>query len=285
MKHLLKFEHRNGEGIGNELEQPNETLPSNEPESQSPPTPPTPSPQAPATDSRDQYIGVLEASLRETNRQLQEAATRATQPAPPPAPTTEELKQNFYNDPVNTTRSIVEEALQKTIAPLNDFVRGLRIEGSPYDRMLTKFKHDPRFAPALQDPQIVATVQQIMEKSELTEINMQSAIVHANGLKSMGLLQPSFSAPAPTSASAPEQPTSAPQPSGTVLPPHVRPSGPPAPRPNGNGKPARRPLTENERLVMRQNGFKTEDEYFTWLEMPADQVATANFDKKPAGKP
>jgi hypothetical protein len=257
---------------------------SNEPASQSPSTPPTPSPTAPAIDPKDQYISVLEATLRENNRQLQEAATRASAPPPPPAPTTEELKQNFYNDPVNTTRSIVEEALAKTIAPLNDFVRGLRgVEGSPYDRMLSKFKADPRFAPALNDPQILAAVQQIMDATELTEINMQSAIVHANGLKSMGLMGPPTHTPAPTPtpASTPA-PSPTPAPS-TVLPPHVRPSGPPAPRNDGgNGKPARRQLTENERLVMRQNGFKTEEEYWTWLEMPANEVAAYTGDKPKA---
>src|SRR4051795_3981358 len=105
MKHLLKF-RQDGDQSGESEEQggvvTETTPPLSEQESQSQQTPPTPSPQAPATDPRDQYINVLEASLRETNRQLQESATRASQPTPPPAPTTEELKQNFYNDPVNT---------------------------------------------------------------------------------------------------------------------------------------------------------------------------------------
>lgn len=259
-----------------------QTEPSNEPESQSQSTQPTPTPPAsPTEDQRDRYISVLEATLRDNNRQLQELANRTAAPAPAaaPAPTAEELKQQFYNDPVTTTRSIVEEALSRTIAPLNDFVKGLRIEGSPYDRMLTKFKQDPRFAPALQDPAIGAAVEQIMGATELNELNMQSAIVHAIGLKSMGLLgtvtgTPSAPAPAPAATPAPT-----PSPS-TVLPPHVRPSGPPAPRADsGNGKPARRPLTENERRLMREQGFKTEDEYWTWLELPASEVASADFDR------
>lgn len=258
------------------------TEPSNEPGSQSQSTQPTPTPPAsPTEDPKDRYISVLEATLRDSNRQLQEMANRSSAPAPAPAsaPSAEDLKQQFYNDPVTTTRSIVEEALNRTIAPLNDFVRGLRIEGSPYDRLLTKFKSDPRFAPALQDPAVSAAVEQIMGATELNEINMQSAIVHAIGLKSMGLLgtmtgTPSAPAPAPASTPAPT-----PSPS-TVLPPHVRPSGPPAPRADAsNGKPARRALTENERRLMREQGFKTEDEYWTWLEMPAGEVAAADFDK------
>jgi hypothetical protein len=250
---------------------------SNEPASPSPSTPPTPIPAGSPTD-RDRYIGLLEETLRENNRIIQELQTRSTQPAAPvaPAPTAEDLKQQFYNDPVTTTRNIVEEALDRTIRPLNEFVRGLKIEGSPYDRTLSKFRADPRFAAAVDDPQVMSVVEQIMSKTELNDMNMQSAIVHAIGLKAMGMI-PASAAPAAPSAPAPT-PAPTPTPS-TVLPPHMRPSAPPAPTSGSSGAPKTRQLTENERRLMREQGFKSEAEYLAWLELPAGDVASATFDK------
>lgn len=261
-------------------------LASSEPDSTPEPTQPTNQPPAPATDPRDRYVGVLEATLREQNRQIQELMNaRPAAPAPAaPAVDQEEEKQRFYNDPVNTTRSIIEQSLKEAIAPLNEFVRGLKIEGTPYMNMLARFKADPRFSAALQDGQVLNAVEQIMNKAELSEVNMQSAIVHAMGLKTMGLLNtvaPS-NEPAPTPAPAP-----APAPAnngGTVVPAHVRPSAAPTPQPSNNNAPRRPPLTENQRRLMREQGFKTEEEYWKWMEIPAAEVAHTDFDKPQGGK-
>lgn len=249
-----------------------------------PSTQPTNQPPAPATeeDPNKRYIAILEQTLREQNRQIQELANNRPAPAAPaPAPDPEAEKSAFYNDPVNTTRKIIQDALKESIEPLQQFVRNLKVDGSPYSQMLNRFKADPRFASALADSQILAAVEEIMSKAELSDINMQSAIVHATGLKSMGLLGtvvPSGGngapAPAPTPAPAPS-PSSAP----AVLPPHVRPSAPAAPTNNNNNQPAQRQLTESERRLMRENGFKSEAEYLKWLEMPASEVAHTNFDK------
>jgi hypothetical protein len=206
--------------------------------------------------------------------------------AAPPPPTAEEEKQRFYNDPVSTTRSIVTEALTAAIAPLNEFVKGLRIDGSPFSNMLGKFKADPRFASTLADPQVLAAVERIMEKSELTEINMQSAIVHASGLKTMGLLgtiaPTSNGSPAPSSTPAP-----APSPTdrSVTLPAHVRPSSAPVPGPTRTDKVERPPLSENARRIMREQGFKSEEEYWQWMDLPATEVAHTDLGRpKPAGK-
>ena len=251
-------------------------------------TPPTPIP-APSPTDQTRYVGILEETLREQNRQIQElmAGNRApAAAAAPAAPSPEEEKTKFYNDPVNTTRSIVTEALREAIAPLNDFVRGLKIDGSPYANMLGKFRADARFAETLSDPHVLAAVERIMEKAELNEVNMQSAIVHASGLKSMGLLGTVAPAPAGAAPSGTVPAGTPPTPpASTVLPPHVRPSAAPTPQPSaGNGAVRRPPLTENQRRIMRENNIKTEAEYWTWMEMDAADVAGANFDKpKPAG--
>lgn len=256
-------------------------------ESQSTETPPTPTPTPSATDQKDRYIGILEASLREQNKQIQELMTTrpAAPAAPPAAPDPEKEKQDFYNDPAGTTRRIVNDALAESIAPLRDFVKGLKIDGSPFSNMMAKFKADVRFVDALNDPQVVAAVETIMSKAELTEVNMQSAIVHAVGLKGMGLLGTVVSAPAapPTPAPAPA-PTPTPAPS-TVLPPHVRPSAAPtpAPAPSGNGT-QRPPLTENQRRLMREQGFKSEEEYWKWMEIPASEVAHSEIGKPQGGR-
>lgn len=256
-------------------------------ESQSTETPPTPTPTPSATDQKDRYIGILEASLREQNKQIQELMTTrpAAPAAPPAAPDPEKEKQDFYNDPAGMTRRIINDALAESIAPLRDFVKGLKIDGSPFSNMMAKFKADVRFVDALNDPQVVAAVETIMSKAELTEVNMQSAIVHAVGLKGMGLLGTVASAPAapPTPAPAPA-PTPTPAPS-TVLPPHVRPSAAPtpAPAPSGNGT-QRPPLTENQRRLMREQGFKSEEEYWKWMEIPASEVAHSEIGKPQGGR-
>lgn len=250
-------------------------------------TPPTPTPSPSATDDKSQrYISILEETLREQNRQIQELqSARSAPPAPPTPPVDpEKEKQEFYNDPAGMTRRIINDALAESIKPLQDFVKGLKIDGSPFMNMMGKFKADARFSQALSDPQVVAAVEKIMERAELTEVNMQSAIVHATGLKSMGLLGtvvPAAAAPAPAPASSPApSPTPAP-----VLPPHVRPSAPPAPAPTPNGNtPQRPPLTENQRRLMREQGFKTEEEYWKWMELPASEVAHTELGKPQGGR-
>jgi hypothetical protein len=282
MKHrVMLMEHR--EQLGDNPTDSSVQLetPPDDSGSQSPQTQPTPTPQdSPTDDPRDRYARILEETLRDQNRQIQALQSQITTPAAPatPAPSAEDLKTQFYNDPVNTTRSIVEEALSRTIAPLNDFVRGLRIEGSPYDRMLSKFRADARFAPVLQDPHVLAAVEKIMGAAELNEVNMQSAIVHAMGLKSMGLLGTMVEAPRSNEpAPAPAAPTPTPS---TVIPPHVRPSGSPGPAGPTNNAPRARQLTETEKRLARENRM-TDEQYLKWLEAPADGVATADFDKPP----
>lgn len=267
------------------LETPPVSSESPPPTSSSSETPPTETPPAPATDSKDRYIGILEETLRESNRQIQQLMSAPPKPATPApaAPSPEEEKQRFYNDPMGATRDIVESALKDAIAPLNAFVRGLKIDGSPFSQMMAKFKADARFASTLNDPQIIAAVERIMDQSELTEINMQSAIVHASGLKGMGLLGtvvPGSSGTPATPAPAPAAPTPAPS---TVLPPHVRPSAAPTPAPAPNGsQPSRPPMTENQRRIMREQGFKTEKEYWDWMELPASEVAHTDLGHTPA---
>lgn len=253
-----------------------------------PETPPTPQPGTTPTD-QGRYIGILEQTLREQNRQINElmaGRTAPAAPAAPPAPSPEQEKQDFYNEPVKTTRKIVTDALAEAIAPLNDFVRGLKIDGSPYANMMAKFKGDARFSQVLQDPHILATVEKIMERAELNEVNMQSAIVHASGLKTMGLLGTVVADPGGGNAPPAPNGNNPPAPPSAVLPPHVRPSAAPipvgAPRTNN---PARPPLSENARRIMREQGFKDENEYYTWLEMDAAEVANANFDKTPPRTP
>jgi hypothetical protein len=280
MKHRVMLMQPDGDQNGDQTDSSVQLeTPPGDSESSSPPIQPTPTPQASPTDNRDRYVSVLEETLREQNRIIQGLQNQSTAPTPAPAPSAEDLKTQFYNDPVNTTRSIVEEALNRTIAPLNDFVRGLRIEGSPYDRLMSKFRADARFAPVLQDPHVLAAVERIMGAAELNEVNMQSAIVHAMGLKSMGLLGTIVEAPAgtpaPTPAPAPAAPTPTPS---TVLPPHVRPSAAPTPAGANGGQPRARQLTETEKRLARENRM-TDEQYLKWLETPADEVAVADFDK------
>ena len=240
--------------------------------------PPTDQPQPSPTDPSRDYISALENTMREQNATIQRLlAQQQSQPAPvapaAPQPSQEELNQQFYNKPYETTRNLIQEALRETVQPLVETVKSLRFEGSPYDRMLTKFKNDPRFGQILQDPAVVSAVGQILEHVDLSEQAMQSAIVHAAGLKAMGQLGVPIAAPQPATPTPSNNPS-------PVLPPHIRPSAPPAPRAgNGNGQARTRELTENERRLMREGKFKSEEDFIKWMEMPAAEVAHTTFDK------
>lgn len=226
------------------------------------------------------YTGILEATLREQNATIQRLneshAAPAPTPTPAPAPVDPSVaRQEFYNDPAGATRRTIREELETTVKPLLDFVQEFKGQGL-LGTLKAKMKADARFAPhwdAAVEQAVDETLSRL-QPSQINEQTMQSAVVQAIGLKTMGLLSGS-TAPAPTPAPSPTPtPTRVPS-----TPPHMRPSAPPAPG-SGNGAKKLRPLTENEERLRREQKMSHE-EYLFWLDVPANEVATAKF--KPTG--
>lgn len=218
------------------------------------------------------YTGLLENTLRENNRTIQQMNERGTTtppPAtPPPARDTAAERQEFFNDPAEITRRTVRAELEQTVAPLLEFVKEMKGQGAAA-RVKEQVKNDPRFS-SMWDAAVERAVDETlarMKPEEITEQNVRSATVQAIGLKAMGMLEGSTT-PAPRS----DPPT----PSGdrrVTTPAHMRPSAPPAPTGNGN-KPKLRSLTENEERLRRENK-QTHEDFLFWLELPASEVTTA----------
>lgn len=224
------------------------------------------------------YTGVLEENLREQNRTIQtqnDLLTR-TPPAPvaPPVPPVDPqaARNEFYQDPVAVTRRTVREELESTVAPLLDFVKEFKGQGTA-TRLKDKFRNDPKFQPHWDDAverSIDDAVSRVAPEN-LNDGTMQAIIVQSIGLKTMGLLSPSTNG---NSNPNPPAPTSRPVSSQA----HMRPTGPPAPSTQPGAK-RLRALTENEERLRRENKM-THEEYLFWLELPADQVATATPPKR-----
>lgn len=226
--------------------------------------------QAPPTDEKKEsdharYVGLLEANLREQNRQILELQARREQATvAAPTLTPEEDRQRFYDEP----RKIIQEELQKTIAPLTEFVRQFQGQ-SQLDQLKNRFKNDPRFS-SMWDSNIESAVDEIMSKAEVNEANVQAAIVHAIGLRAIGQIPGASASTAPAPNGNPVPSTR----SNVATPPHVRPSAPLSA--STAEKKKLRSLTENERRLARENSM-SDEEYLKWLEVPVDQVITTDI--------
>lgn len=273
--------------MGTPIRSEKDTSPESSEDSQTPPNP-NPDPSTGHTDAGDppvvedppedevtrlrRYTGILESTLRENNRtiqQMNESGT-TTRPAPTPPPTRDPAaeRQEFFNDPAEITRRTVKAELEETVKPLLDFVKEMKSQGAS-GRIKEQVKNDPRFS-GMWDPAVERAVDETlarMKPEEITEQNVRSATVQAIGLKAMGMLE----------GSTPPAPRSDPPPTGerprVTTPAHMRPSAPPAPSGNGN-KPKLRPLTENEERLRRENR-QTHEDFLFWLELPAGEVTTA----------
>lgn len=261
------------------------------PEPTPPPTPETPSSTPPAIPetpppaagaTSPQYIKLLEDTVREQNRRLNEAAASTSRPAappPPPAKTVEEERQEFYNDPVNSNRRLIREELEATVGPILAYVNELK-GGTAIDKFVNQFKSDARFA-RMWDADVENYVRQqssTVSPAQLTEQTVGFIVVSAIGMKASGILPTSSGLPSAMPETPPAPPAPTPTPAPMPTPPHMRPSapgGPPAPA--GNGK-VLRALTEHEERIRRENNM-TVEQFLTFQEMPSQEVAFTTFDK------
>lgn len=273
-------------------EPPNPTTPpenlSVPPGSSTPETiPPTNPPADGAIDPK--YVKLLEGSLAETSRRLQEvenerARGSATPPPPPPDP--ERERSEFYNNPKESTRQLIREELESSVGEIREFVRSFK-GASAIDKLVERFAVDPRFK-SMWDSSVEAYVREQAAGVPPANLNDQTfgfLVVSAIGLKATGMLSasspaatpPAPPAPTPTPAPAPGAPSPTPTPMPT--PPHMRPSPPPGAPPTQD-QPAQRPLTELEQRLLREyNAGKPkekqmdEKQFLIWQTMPAADVA------------
>ncbi len=154
--------------------------------------------------------------------------------------------QNFWENPVEVQRNIAKEEITAALAP---FVQDFSVmrRSQQYQALKAQAKAQVNNFALVENLVDVA-----MSNIEPTVQNMQAAISYAFGqLYLNGSLVPNTPAPIP----APK-----------VNPPYIAPTPPPAPAniPNVNDV----PLTEMDRRVMREAGFKDEAEFKLWRDAP-----------------
>lgn len=256
------------------------------PSSETPPEiPPTNQPtDSPIDNSR--YISTLEETLREQNRHIQELTTKLSSTPEPvhrePEKTTEERRQEFFNDPVEANRRLIREELQSTVAPLVEFVNQLK-GGTKTDELVNRFKNDVRFS-GMWDNDVEAFVRNQVKNVSADQLNdnvFGTVVVSAIGMKATGIL-PKANGNGFADPSSRNTPAPAPNPNPTPMPttpPHMRPSAPPGPSGNPEGKKKARELTELERRLARERRM-TDAEYLEWLEVPATDVVNSAIGKE-----
>lgn len=272
---------------GDSLE--NLQTPLNDSGSTSPIIPPTNPPTSGATDLDPKYVALLEGSLREANRRLQQIENNSVTPAtpPPPAKTADELRLEFYENPQTATRQLIREELESSVGEIRDFVRQFKGQ-SAVDKYVDQFKMNPRYS-GMWDSTIEQYVREQavqIPTANLNENTFGFIVISAIGLKATGQFgsnpNPPTNAP-PASAPPANQPAPvATQPSSTSsmpTPPHMRPSPPPSAPPASN-EPKVRPLNENEQRLLREyNAGKPPEkqmnaaQFLKWQEMPSNEVA------------
>lgn len=246
-----------------------------------PTIPPTDQPPVQPIDNT-KYIGILEETLRDQNRKIQELNTKlnTTPPAPAvPSKTPDEERAEFFRSPVESNRKMIREEVTATIAPLVEFVSRLNTQDQ-MAQMINRYKFDPRFS-GMWDNDVEAFVRQntgAIPADKLTDDVFGTVVVSAIGMKATGLLTKSTSAPSPSAppATPPAPPTAPVMPT----PPHMRPSAPPGPSGGPNNKPGPRALTEHEERLRRERNM-TVEQYLSWLEVPASDVVSSDIGKPP----
>ena len=226
------------------------------------------------TVSKD-YLQALEDQLRlqtqTINRLSTEVPITQTREETPrstaPEINAEEDRQRLFESPLE----LIREELHAAIAPIREIADMFRRD-NVFKDLDSAFANDPRFSEQMRDTVVVDAVHKMLNQPGTT-VNAQSyaaALVSAIGMKAIGQLQ-GTTPTTPTNREITPVPNRQPA-------PIVRPSAPPAPV-NTNSVPTREP-TEIERRIMRENGFKSFEEYLAWCNMPARDVATSKLGKE-----
>lgn len=240
---------------------------------------PEPTPTEEKVFSAD-YVRALEEELRGTKQTVQELATVVSRQTTPtveepthrlPEINDEEDRQRLFNSP----RALIREELTTQLAPVLELVDMFK-KDSKFKALDVKFAADARFAEIMKDQAIVDAVHQMLEVpgTPVNEQTYAASLISAVGLKAINALPnsaPTTTTPTPTRTEITPVPTN-------PTPPVIRPSAPPAPS-NPNNPKSREP-NENERRIMRENNFKTVEEYDQWMNLPSRQVVTTTLGRE-----
>ena len=207
----------------------------------------------------------LEEELAEARRKLEEKN------APPEEELTSADMLNNPNKFIDALDRKVSRRFEDSIKPLNDF-RNQFQQTSELERIKNKFRKDPKFADILTYAEHI--VDEGMAKAQPTEANMRALLVAIKGAEALG----EFTLDIPEDVKK-QRETNTNRSTGTNQmnePAHLRPNPPAAPRNQQPSKTTRQP-NELEKRLMRENGFKTFDEFLEWQNMDSTIVPHTDY--------
>lgn len=276
------------------VEPTSETPPAGLEPSTSPPIQPIASPPAPPTDDADaRYRALLEGTVRAQNERIalmeRERAAAPPAPAAPPKSADDERRE-YFDNPMEATRRLIQSELQQTIAPLTDFVRSFK-GASAIDNLVEAAKINPQFrdhwSPGIE--QYVRDQAAQVDPTKLNDSSFGFLVVSAIGMKTAGMIRDGAPTAPPTPAPAPRAPAPSSTPAPVATPPYMAPSAPPAPS-SQPARPSFRPLDETEKRLLREynagkpaNKQMTEQQYREWQELPSESVISSTIGQPKAG--
>lgn len=236
------------------------------------PTGQTSSPSTSQPFQGENSFALMRQLLQEKERQIQQLQQQQQQPQQPQK-SADELKQEFYNNPV----AVIQNEVRNAIAPLNDFMLQFR-QQDEYSRIKNNYRNNPQFAQIF--PSIEPLLDQAMQGAPVNDANVRTAIFSILGAAQVGLVQLSgqqhqqqmqqAQQPVPANNQPPVNPV--------VTPPHLRPSAPQAPVPQQNQTQVRQ-LTELERRLARENNM-SDAEFLQHLYAQPNEILSLNPAKK-----
>lgn len=245
------------------------TTPSTEPAPIVGVTPPAPEPSAyefnrstlkdKSPQEIEAYVEMLEGTTLSQSRALTDAHDKAAVTPPPAAP---EPEADFFDNPA----AAIQQALDKTVAPLREEIRTLRNPPpDPFETVAREFADFETYRPYID---------QMLRNPNMAQVELTDEIVRAAYYSAVGYvasrgggvpMAPTEPGPAATPPATPVPPQG-----DRMVPPQNRPSSAPPPAPPVVGE---RALTEHEERLRREWGM-TKEEFLNLQEMPEDEVIT-----------
>jgi hypothetical protein len=229
-------------------------------------------------DSQARLLTLYETGMIEARQRADRLERQLAEMQRAPAPTPEAPMDNnaFWQDSARNIENIVNKALDARIKPLTDFVAETR-GATKYDQIKDGLRKNPGFKDKMDS--IEPYLDEIMKTTEVSEQNVNTAALSIIGAMATGQLKPAevrnnrpAGAPPPT----PQNPSTTKN-DATMMPAHLRPSGPSVN--NAPVKKERRDLTELEERIRREQRM-TKDEYLDELEDQRPMVIESIMPKK-----
>lgn len=218
---------------------------------------------SPSPDVLAAYNSVLAEKDRALRDALAEAERLRNERAKPPELTPEESSKKFFENPVELIRT----EIQKALAPVTQSIASFTTR-SRYAELKIEMAQDPRFTDL---PKIEKEFDQMMNGQAIDPNVMIGAYYAAYGMVAKTAPQRLIDGGNTGTVDNTNTNTGTPAKPALTIPPHLRPSTPPAPV-KQDEKVKRPPLTENERRLMKMNNIATEDEWYALMDASPENV-------------